>query len=62
MNSIDAASLVDLWRNEASEENPAGSLFVSGEYAEADITMAIRPLTFGGCGTACTGSSRYMCC
>ncbi|QDQ27896.1 hypothetical protein FNU76_16940 [Chitinimonas arctica] len=62
MDNIEAANLVEMWRNEAGDSNPAGALYVSGEYAEADIAMSIRPLTWGGCGTACSGSSRYMCC
>ena len=52
-------------------DNPAGPLFASGEYAEADITLESilaasgcnpppPPLTEGGCGTACSASAR--CC
>jgi hypothetical protein len=53
-------------------ENPAGPLFASGEYAEADITLESilaasgcpppPPLTVGGCGTACSASAGRLCC
>ena len=54
-------------------ENPAGPLFASGEYAEADITLESilaasgcnpppPPLTEGGCGTACSASAGRLCC
>lgn len=56
-------------------DNPAGPLFASGEYAEADITLesilaasGCNPpppppdQTVGGCGTACTGSAGRLCC
>lgn len=53
--------LVGQWRNEAGDNNPAGNLFVSGEFAEADIVCE----TTGGsgrCGTACTWSRTLQCC
>jgi hypothetical protein len=62
MSNIEAANLVEMWRNEANDESPAGALFVSGEYAETDIMMNGRILTMHGCGTACSGSSRMQCC
>jgi Family of unknown function (DUF6229) len=53
--------LVTMWLNSADQSNPAGALFVSGEYAEADIVCE----TIGGsgrCGTACSYSRTYACC
>ncbi|MFC4764378.1 DUF6229 family protein [Dyella koreensis] len=50
-------------RNEADEHNPAGPLFTGGQFAEAEITSEMSSLTtFGGCGTACTGSHTRYCC
>ncbi|MGH8033557.1 MAG: DUF6229 family protein [Luteimonas sp.] len=59
------ANVVAQWRNNADADNPAGPLFVSGEYAEADIVSEkVREtmFTFCGCGTACTGSQNLQCC
>ena len=53
------AELVDRWRNGESQDNPAGPLFASGQYAEADIVNATRGIT---CGTACSGSGINQCC
>ncbi len=60
MNGFHGEDLVSQWRSDG-ENNPAGSLFVSGEFAEADIVCE----TTGGsgrCGTACTWSRNLYCC
>ncbi|HEX2419730.1 MAG TPA: DUF6229 family protein [Micromonosporaceae bacterium] len=58
-----AEQVVARWRSGADADSPAGPLFLSGEYAEADITQSWRTWTISGrCGTACTGSSIYQCC
>ncbi|MDH5822863.1 DUF6229 family protein [Luteimonas sp. RD2P54] len=57
--------VVAQWRNDADAGNPAGPLFISGEYAEADIVSEKQRATFFtlcGCGTACTGSQTRQCC
>jgi hypothetical protein len=56
--------LVARWRAGGEENNPAGPVFVAGEFAEADITNSCGG---GGgcyytCGTACSGSGRCQCC
>lgn len=53
--------LVQQWLSDASSDNPAGSLFVSGEFAEADITCETTTGS-GRCGTACSGSLTRYCC
>lgn len=53
--------LVQKWLSDASSDNPAGSLFVSGEFAEGDITWETTTGS-GKCGTACSGSYTYHCC
>jgi len=54
--------VVARWRN-GGEQNPAGPLFVAGEFAEADMTNGCGT---GGCsytcGTNCTGSGICWCC
>lgn len=63
MNNVNqGAELVDQWRNGAGSDNPAGALFISGEFAEADIVAEIGIVTRNGCGTACTGSRTRLCC
>lgn len=57
-NSQDA--LVAQWRN-SEVNNPAGPMFISGEFAEADIVG--EGFTFTAqCGTACSGSVTRFCC
>ena len=58
-DSSDAAELVAQWRNYGERDNPAGPLFVAGEFAEADIVNATPGWT---CGTYCTGSVQAQCC
>jgi hypothetical protein len=41
-------------------DNPAGELFVSGGYAEQEITMTISPP--GSRCSSCTGSRPIQCC
>ena len=56
-----ASQAASAWRNSAEAGNPAGDLFASGKFAEADMVGR----TVGGsgrCGTACTGSTVYQCC
>jgi Family of unknown function (DUF6229) len=61
MNGFHAEDLVAQWRSDAGGNNPAGSLFVSGEFAEADIVCETGTGS-GKCGTACSGSITRHCC
>ena len=56
--TLSGAELVARWRN-GSQNSPAGPLFASGEFAEADIVSATPTIT---CGTACSGSLTRECC
>lgn len=60
-NSV-GADLVAQWRNNGDLSNPAGPLFVGGEFAEADILSETIHLTVNKCGTACSGSHTRQCC
>lgn len=60
-SSMKNAELVASWRNDAGMENPAGPLFVGGEFAEADIVCETGTGS-GHCGTACSGSLTRLCC
>lgn len=51
---------VAAWRSEAGEHNPAGPLFIGGEFAEADISGDIAAATFLTSG--CTGCGTIQCC
>ena len=53
--------LVQQWLNDADTDNPAGSLFISGEFAEGDIASETSAFT-GWCGSSCTFSSTRFCC
>ncbi|CAD0312711.1 DUF6229 family protein [Xanthomonas hortorum] len=53
--------LVEYWRSHAGDDNPAGPLFISGAYAEADIGCEAAAVT-EQCGTICTGSATFQCC
>lgn len=55
------AKIAASWRNSASGENPAGELFASGTFAEADIVCETGTGS-GKCGTVCTGSTIAHCC
>jgi len=39
-DTSDSAELVEQWRNDGEDDNPAGPLFAAGEFAEADIVNA----------------------
>ncbi|GGA51585.1 DUF6229 family protein [Dyella nitratireducens] len=59
---------INQWRNQADANNPAGPLYVSGEFAESDITSQSNAITLnvvcnsGRCGTVCSGSQGHPCC
>jgi hypothetical protein len=44
-----------------SPKSPAGALFISGIFAEADIVSKTGTGS-GKCGTVCSGSIRNYCC
>jgi hypothetical protein len=55
--------LVARWRNGGEQNSPAGPLFATGKFAEADITnpgLADTPTPT--CGTVCTMSAFRWCC
>jgi hypothetical protein len=54
--------LVACWRNGGEQNNPAGPLFVAGEFAEADITNDCGQCHVYTCGTNCSGSGVCLCC
>jgi hypothetical protein len=54
-------AVVSEWRNNAEQGNPAGPLFASGQFAQADIVCETWNGS-GQCGTACTQSIDRMCC
>ncbi len=58
---VRAEEIIAAWRAGDTDDSPAGPLFTGGEHTEADITMT-GPGQSGRCGTACSGSSIYMCC
>ncbi len=55
--NLSGAELVAQWRNGGN--SPAGPLFASGQFAEADIVNAIH-LDTGCC--LCSGSFTHPCC
>lgn len=62
-----ADSLVDRWRTSADDDNPAGPLFASGRFAEADIATPGEGLaaTIDTClrfCSTCTASRGFQCC
>jgi hypothetical protein len=57
-NQLKGEELVALWRD-GGQESPAGPLFASGVFAEADITTTESCI---GCGTQWTGSLTRYCC
>jgi hypothetical protein len=56
----EGAALVAQWRTDAESDNPAGPLFIGGEYVESDIIGEVAP-AITGC-SLCTGSIRINCC
>ena len=63
-DTVMSEELVARWRNGGEQDNPAGPLFVAGEFAEADITWECGGGGHcgGTCGTACSGSGICFCC
>jgi hypothetical protein len=59
-DTLDGAKLVELWRNEGEQDNPAGPLFAAGEFAEADIVNATGEFITRCSG--CSGSAGHPCC
>ena len=60
MNDIsDGEVLIAQWRN-GEQESPAGSLFATGEFAEADIVNATNEFLTRCSG--CSGSFGRPCC
>jgi len=57
--TLNGAELVARWRNGGGHNNPAGPLFASGEFAEADIVNATAEIT--RC-SGCSGSEYMPCC
>jgi hypothetical protein len=55
-----AAEVVEQWRNLEEHDNPAGPLFASGEFAEADIVNATGEFITRCSG--CSGSAGHPCC
>lgn len=54
----------NFWLSSADSDNPAGPLYASGEFAEAEVVGAadITITTNGRCGTACSASRTHYCC
>jgi hypothetical protein len=59
-DTSNAAELVAQWRDHGEHDNPAGPLFATGEFAEADIVNSTAD--FGTRCSICTGSSPVACC
>ena len=55
--TLSGAALVAQWRN--GGDSPAGPLFASGQFAEADIVSAAFGLTEY---SSCSGSLTHECC
>jgi len=49
------------WRTTADDSNPAGPLYSSGVFAEADIVAQEFIVTLHGC-SACSASGAGECC
>jgi hypothetical protein len=49
------------WRTTADDSNPAGPLYSSGVFAEADIVAQEFIVTLHGC-SACSASGTGECC
>ena len=58
-DKLTGEELVAQWRTNA-QDNPAGSLFAAGEFAEADIVNSAAE--FGTRCSVCSGSSPIACC
>jgi hypothetical protein len=57
-NTLGGADLVAQWRN-GGKQSPAGPLFASGDFAEADIVNMIGVYTGY---SSCSGSLTHPCC
>lgn len=60
-NATQTVELIADWRSGADMNHPAGPLFTSGDFAEADIVCETWNGS-GQCGTACTWSRTRQCC
>jgi uncharacterized protein DUF6229 len=58
-NTLGGADVVAQWRN-GNKQSPAGPLFASGQFAEADIVNATAEITWACSG--CSGSHTWACC
>lgn len=57
---LEAEEIVARWRSGMDlDDNPAGPLFASGEFAEGDIVACNPP---GSRCSACTASRPVFCC
>lgn len=56
---LSGPELIAHWRNAAGQDNPAGPLFIAGEFAEADIVNSVGAHT---CSLDCTGSYKCRVC
>ncbi|MBB2484709.1 hypothetical protein H5407_05660 [Mitsuaria sp. WAJ17] len=62
MNEITSAlQQVEQWMQDESAASPAGPLFSSGVYSEAEIAGDVSRETRQGC-SSCSGSRTIMCC
>ena len=65
---LNSQELIARWRSDANAASPAGPLFVTGPFAEADIAGDTNTVTAGvlcesgRCGTICSGSAGHPCC
>ena len=57
--TLTGVELVAQWRK-GGKQSPAGPLFASGDFAEADIVNATAEITWGCSG--CSGSHTWPCC
>ncbi|MEV5748150.1 DUF6229 family protein [Actinoallomurus sp. NPDC052308] len=55
-----AEQTVEQWRTVACADNPAGPLYASGTFAEADLIEAETSYT--GVCSACSASHTHPCC
>jgi len=61
MSVEQAEQLVASWRTEAGSANPAGPLYASGEYTEADI-LGVGMEMMATRLSSCSGSGTIACC
>ena len=58
-HTLSGAALAAHWRNGGAQNSPAGPLFASGEFAEADIIDELGLYTGY---SSCSGSLTHPCC